>query len=80
MKRFLKFLWRVVVGVVQTPFVVLWIGLHVAVFVLLHLIFLPLLPLLLIEAMAKGPIEWIKKGKVFKYINEKWDYVKKQLL
>ncbi len=31
MTRFLKFLWRVVVGVVKTALVALWAGLHVAV-------------------------------------------------
>ena len=61
MKRFLKFLWRVVVGVVQAPFVVLWIALHVGTYACIFAVFSPLIPFVLIEAMSKGPMRWIKK-------------------
>lgn len=66
MKRFLKFLWRVVVGLVQAPFVVFWIVLHVGVYAVVAIIFTPCLPFLLIEIITKDPIRWIVRKTGFK--------------
>lgn len=66
MKRFLNFLRSVLVGVVQAPFVLLWIVLHVALniavtFVVCSPILLLMGLIELIQLIIKDPINWVEK-------------------